>query len=58
LTRLQRSGRLVLSEPALATMMQFAMEDGLYAVTHFTADLSERPPMASVRAGRQVRDAR
>ncbi|MEP7054616.1 MAG: glucosyl-3-phosphoglycerate synthase [Actinomycetota bacterium] len=58
LTRLQRSGRLVLSEPAEQTMMQFAMEDGIYAVTHFTADLSERPPMASIRATREVRDGR
>lgn len=56
MTRLTRSGRLVLSEPAATAMMQFAMEDGLYAVTHSTADLSERPPMASVRATRGSND--
>lgn len=58
LIRLQRSGRLVRSEPAWPTMMQFTMEDGLYAVTHSHADVTERPPMATVRAGRKVGDVR
>lgn len=56
MTRLTRSGRLVLADPAATAMMQFAVEGGLYAVTQFTADLSERPPMASVRATRGSND--
>lgn len=56
LTRLQQSGRLRLADPAEVTMMQFAMEDGLYAVTHFTADLSERPPMVTIRARLEASD--
>ena len=51
LARLQRSGRVTTTEPAAPELIQFAMEDGLYAVTHFCADLTERPPMATVRAG-------
>ncbi|MDQ1710224.1 MAG: glucosyl-3-phosphoglycerate synthase, partial [Frankiaceae bacterium] len=58
LTRLQRAGRLALTEPASTTMMQFAMDDGVYAVTHSAADRSERPPIASVRAEQGVRDVR
>ncbi|MEO6715425.1 MAG: glucosyl-3-phosphoglycerate synthase [Mycobacteriales bacterium] len=53
LTRLQRGGRMVLAEPAALRMMQFAMDDGRYAVTHSAADLSERPPMATVRAAQE-----
>lgn len=49
MTRLQRSGRASLTQHPWPSMMQFAMDDGLYAATHFTADVSERPAIASVR---------
>lgn len=58
LSRLERAGRVRTAEPTPTAMMQFAMEDGMYAVTHFSADVSERPPMAAVRAREDARHVR
>jgi glucosyl-3-phosphoglycerate synthase len=55
--RLQRAGRIILSDRVATVLMQFAMDDGRYTASNFEADLSERPPMATVRAG-MAADAR
>jgi glucosyl-3-phosphoglycerate synthase len=57
LNRLQRAGRLTLGDVPSPVLMQFAMEDGQYVPSHFEADLSERPPMATIRE-KSVADAR
>jgi glucosyl-3-phosphoglycerate synthase len=50
LSRLQRSGRLVLSEPPSTTLLQFKNQLRDYRVESYEASVTERPPMASIRA--------
>lgn len=57
LSRLERSGRIVLSEPPGTTLLQFKNQLRDYRVETYNVAVTERPPMASVRASLRALDA-